>query len=125
MTYDAEVEIFGEIRTRRPELNRHSLEQLLTLAVEIAREGRDGRKVGTLFVMGDAEAVLVRSTCLILDPLAGHPDEVKHIDNPDLKETVKGVAQLDGAFVLSDAHPIEVTAEAAGFATPAEPSLSP
>lgn len=102
MTYDAEVEIFAEIRTRRPELNRHSLEQLLTLAVEIAREGREGRKVGTLFVMGDAEAVLACSTCLILDPLAGHPQKVKHIDDPDLRETVKELAQLDGAFVLSD-----------------------
>src|SRR5512147_1486888 len=39
---------------------------------------------------------------LILDPLLYHPDEKKHIENPDLRETVKELAQLDGAFIVSD-----------------------
>jgi diadenylate cyclase len=75
---------------------------VISLAVEIAREGREGRKIGTLFTVYDAEAVLERSRCLILDPLLGHPDHVKRVDDHDMRETVKELAQLDGAFVVDD-----------------------
>jgi DNA integrity scanning protein DisA with diadenylate cyclase activity len=39
---------------------------------------------------------------MILDPLAGHPDEKKRVDDPNVRETMKELAQLDGAFVVSD-----------------------
>jgi diadenylate cyclase len=87
---------------KRREVNTRVLEQTVALAVEIAREGREGRKIGTLFVVGDSEKVLRRSKPLILDPLHGHPDESKRIDDPDVRETLKELAQLDGAFVVSD-----------------------
>ena len=48
------------------------LESALELALEIAREGREGRRIGTLFTVGKADAVLAASRALILDPLAGH-----------------------------------------------------
>jgi len=86
---------------KRREVNTRVLEQTVALAVEIAREGREGRKIGTLFVVGDSEEVLRRSKPLILDPLHGHPDESKRIDDPDVRETLKELAQLDGAFVVS------------------------
>jgi len=79
------------------------LEPLIELAVEIAREGREGRRIGTLFTLGDEEAVLARSRALILDPLAGHPDEARHVGNENLRGTIKELAQLDGAFVVSQA----------------------
>jgi DNA integrity scanning protein DisA with diadenylate cyclase activity len=72
------------------------------LAVEIAREGREGRKVGTLFVASDADEVLARSRSLILDPLYGHADDVKNIQDAEMRETVKELAQLDGAFIVTD-----------------------
>ena len=78
-----------------------TLERVLTLAVEIAREGREGRKIGTVFTVGDDEAVLARSRPMVLDPLLGHADEVKRLQNPDMRETAKELAQLDGAFVVS------------------------
>lgn len=78
------------------------LDSVLHLAVEIAREGREGRKVGTLFTVGDEANVLKHSRPLILDPLFGHPDEEKHITLPDMRETVKELAQLDGAFIVSN-----------------------
>lgn len=84
------------------EVNPWTLEQVILLAVELAREGREGRKVGTLFVVGDEEAVLARSKPLILDPLYGHPPEVKRVDDPEMRETAKELAQLDGAFIVSD-----------------------
>jgi DNA integrity scanning protein DisA with diadenylate cyclase activity len=95
--------VFEEICTAKREVNTEVLEQTVSLAVEIAREGREGRKIGTLFVVGDSGAVMKRSKPLILDPLQGHPDESKKIESPDMRETIKELAQLDGAFLVSNA----------------------
>jgi diadenylate cyclase len=84
------------------DVNTDTLREVVALAVEIAREGREGRKIGTLFTVGDHQAVIENSRLMILDPLLGHPDEVKHIDDPNLRETVKELAQLDGGFIVSD-----------------------
>jgi diadenylate cyclase len=78
------------------------LEQTVELALEIAREGREGRRIGTLFTLGKAEAVLAASRPLILDPLAPHAPGRTHISDPNLRGTIKELAQLDGAFVISD-----------------------
>jgi diadenylate cyclase len=77
------------------------LETAIELAVEIAREGREGRRIGTLFTLGDEQAVLTKSRSLILDPLSGHPEPLRHLSDPNLRGTIKELAQLDGAFVIS------------------------
>lgn len=84
------------------EINAQTFEDVLELAVEISREGREGRKIGTIFTIGDHEAVLDSSRAIILDPLAGHPENRKRVDDPNLRETIKELAQLDGGFVVSD-----------------------
>ncbi len=99
---DLRKDLFKEICSERRGINTRTLEQTVTLAVEIAREGWEGRKVGTLFVVGDSDEVLRTSRPLILDPLHGHPNEAKHIADPNVRETLKELAQLDGAFVVSD-----------------------
>jgi DNA integrity scanning protein DisA with diadenylate cyclase activity len=81
---------------------RRVLEEIIQLAVEIAREGREGRKIGTLFVVGDVDAVAERSRPLLLDPLHGHSPELLHVGEPGLRETVKELAQLDGGFLVAD-----------------------
>lgn len=96
------TKIFDEICSARRGVNTAVLEQTVALAVEIAREGREGRKIGTLFVVGDTETVMSKSRPMILDPLQGHPDDAKHIGDPNVRETLKELAQLDGAFVVSD-----------------------
>lgn len=78
-----------------------TLAAVADVAIEIAREGREGRRIGTLFTVGAESEVLRRSRCLILDPLAGHPAAKRSIHDPDLRETVKELAQLDGGFVIS------------------------
>jgi diadenylate cyclase len=96
-------EVFGPVadRTRCDEVIRHTLEQVIELAVEIAREGREGRKIGTLFTVADVDDVLARSRPLLLDPLYGHDPALLQVDRPEFRETVKELAQLDGAFVVS------------------------
>jgi diadenylate cyclase len=98
-----EIESLKDIFHEKRGVNLQTLEKVIMLAIEIAREGREGRKVGTLFVVSDSENTMKNSRCLILDPLLYHPDEKKHIENPDLRETIKELAQLDGAFIVSDA----------------------
>jgi diadenylate cyclase len=95
-------DLLEEICSERRGVNTRTLRKVVDLAVEIAREGREGRKIGTLFVVGDSDEVLRRSRPLILDPLHGHPEHTKRIDDPDVRETLKELAQLDGAFVVSD-----------------------
>ena len=93
---------FKSICERVRNCSKKHLEPTIELAVEIAREGREGRRIGTLFAFGDSDAVLARSRPLILDPLAGHSDTARHITDPNLRGTIKELAQLDGAFVISD-----------------------
>lgn len=96
-------EIFSDICCPdRRGINVDILESVLYLAVEIAREGREGRKIGTLMTVGDETNVLAHSRPLILDPLYGHANEKKLITLPDVRETMKELAQLDGAFIISN-----------------------
>jgi diadenylate cyclase len=95
--------IFDTIQSRAGiALDRTVLDDVVSLAVELAREGREGRKVGTIFIVGDHESVLSQSRPLILDPLYGHPPEAKRVEDPNVRETLKELAQLDGGFVISD-----------------------
>jgi diadenylate cyclase len=93
----------GEIELDSSGTAPHVLVSATELAIEIAREGREGRKIGTIFTIGAEEEVLQRSETLILDPLAGHPPQCRLIEDPDLRETVKELAQLDGGFIVSGA----------------------
>ena len=96
--------VFGPVAgtTHCPARRRRALEEVVELGVELAREGREGRKIGTLFVVGDVESVLARSRPLLLDPLYGHPREALHVSDPHFRETAKELALLDGAFVVED-----------------------
>jgi diadenylate cyclase len=93
--------MFESILCEVTEYDPDVLESLINLAVEIAREGREGKRVGTLFTLGDEDEVLARSRPLILDPLLGHPEASRHITNLNLRGTIKELAQLDGGFIVS------------------------
>ncbi len=80
----------------RPEV----FERVLTLATQLAVEGREGRPVGSLFIVGDSERVLAQSRSLVLNPFQGHPEAQRNILDPALEETVKEFSALDGAFVV-------------------------
>lgn len=94
-------DFFAGIHYQQTSIARPVMLALLDLAIEIAREGREGRKIGTLFVVGDEQEVTRRSRCLSLDPLLGHPKAAKQLTDPNLRETVKELAQLDGGFLVS------------------------
>jgi diadenylate cyclase len=93
--------MFESILCQVTEYDAEIFESLIELAVEIAREGREGRRIGTLFMLGDEQTVLAKSRSLILDPLSGHPESSRHVSDPNLRGTIKELSQLDGAFVVS------------------------
>jgi len=93
--------MFESVLCQLPPFDPAILEPLIELAVEIAREGREGRRIGTIFTVGDEQRVLEKSRPLILDPLAGHARELRSIGDANLRGTIKELAQLDGAFVVT------------------------
>lgn len=74
--------IFERIRSTSAWCTREVLDSVLELAAEIAREGREGRRIGALFTLGHADGVLACSRTLILDPLAGHSPEAPRDRRP-------------------------------------------
>lgn len=75
-------------------------ERLLTLASELGVEGREGRPVGTLFVLGDSDHVLAQSRQLVINPFHGYPEDERNVLDPRLEETIKEFSAIDGAFVI-------------------------
>ncbi len=75
-------------------------ERVLTLAGELGVEGREGRPVGTLFVIGDSDQVLAHSHQLVINPFHGYPETERNILDPRLEETIKEFSAIDGAFVI-------------------------
>jgi diadenylate cyclase len=76
------------------------LERVLAVAIELAVEGREGRPVGCLFVVGDTAKVEEHTKPLVLNPFFGYKEEDRNILNPFMDETVKEFSSIDGAFVI-------------------------
>ncbi|SIO61143.1 DisA checkpoint controller nucleotide-binding [Singulisphaera sp. GP187] len=97
-----EVEMFGDSAADPlpPDVTPAVFERLLTLASELSLEGREGRPVGTLFVVGDSERVLAQSRQLVMNPFHGYPEGERNILDPRLEETIKEFSAIDGAFII-------------------------
>ena len=77
------------------------LAAVVAIASEIAFEGREGKSIGTSFVIGDTPAVLEHSQQFVLNPFYGHQEGARRITDAGQRETIKEFAQLDGAFVIT------------------------
>lgn len=78
-----------------------TLRLVVDLACEIGREGREGKSVGTLFVVGNHRKVMELSTEQIHDPFKGYPKSERMMRSPRVRESMKEIAQIDGAFVIA------------------------
>jgi len=76
------------------------LERIIAVATELGVEGREGRPVGSLFVVGDTEKVSSLTKPLVLNPFFGYKEEERNILNPFMDETVKEFSSIDGAFII-------------------------
>ena len=78
-----------------------TLKIVVDLAVEIGREGREGKPVGTMFVVGDTRKVLACSHPEGFDPVRGYSRKERNLHDPRVREGIKEIAQMDGAIIVS------------------------
>lgn len=90
-----------DLRALETSVPFETLKAVVDVAVEIGREGREGKAVGTLLVVGDARDVLARSRTLGFDPFKGYRRKDRNIRDSKVREALKEIAQLDGGFVVS------------------------
>ncbi len=98
-----------------------TLKRVVEVAVEIGREGREGKPVGTMIIVGDHRRVLEQSQPVGFDPMKGYPRRERNLKDSRVVEGIKEIAQLDGAFVIAadgtvesccriiDTAPVELT----------------
>ena len=84
-----------------PDVKPEVLERVLALAGEIAVEGREGKPVGAIFVLGDTNSVNGYVRQLIINPFRGYSEAERSILDPSLTETIKEFAAIDGAFIIT------------------------
>jgi diadenylate cyclase len=100
-----------------------TLKAVVDTAVEIGREGREGKAVGTLIVVGDVRNVMERTRPLGFDPFKGYLRKERNIRDPRVREAIKEIAQMDGAFVVARDGTVEaacrlIDAPTAGLTLP-------
>jgi len=84
-----------------------TLKTVVDLAIDIGREGREGKPVGTMFIIGDTRKVLQYCHPAGFDPVRGHKRAERDLHDPREREAVKEIAQLDGAIVVTPDGKVE------------------
>jgi diadenylate cyclase len=84
-----------------------TLKTVVDLSVEIGREGREGKRVGTMFVVGDSRNVSRDSYAIGFDPVKGYNRKERNLVDPRVRESIKEIAMLDGAFIVSSDGTVE------------------
>ena len=102
MSIGAEYELFDT--TEQPSIEEHIkravFHRVLSLALDLGMQGREGRRVGALLVVGDAKHVLEYCGQMILNPFKGYPEKTRNLLDDEMTETVKEFSSLDGAFII-------------------------
>lgn len=102
MRVGAEYELFQSVG--QPKLTEHIrrpvFERVLRLALELAHEGREGKPIGTLFVIGDHREVEKASLPGRINPFHGYTEKERNILDDSIGDIVKELAKLDGSFII-------------------------
>ena len=87
-----------------------TLKSVVELAIEIGREGREGKPIGTIFVVGDHRKAMEFSRAgIFFEMTKGYTRKERNISNKQIRESLKEISQLDGAFVISQDGTVEAT----------------
>jgi diadenylate cyclase len=87
-------------RNRPDDLDQEVFARVIKIAGELAEEGREGKSVGTIFVLGDTENVLKNCQQMVVNPFKGYGEDERNVLDPRLEETIKEFAKIDGAFII-------------------------
>jgi len=77
------------------------LERVITLSTEISQEGREGKNLGCIFLVGNPQKLAPHCQQMVINPFRGYPEDERNLLDPTLAETIKEFAAIDGAFVVS------------------------
>lgn len=80
---------------------------VVDIALDIGALGREGKSVGTTFIIGNVEQIMRSSHQAIFNPFKGYPEQDRGITSSEVVESIKELAQLDGAFVISEKGVVE------------------
>jgi DNA integrity scanning protein DisA with diadenylate cyclase activity len=97
-----------QLETRVP---LDTLQTVVNLALEIGREGREGKPVGTLFVVGDHQKVRKMSHAASFDPVRGYSRKERNLKSARVREGIKEIAQMDGAIIVAADGTVEAAAQ--------------
>jgi hypothetical protein len=75
---------------------------VVDIALDVGALGREGKPVGTAFVIGDTEHVMRHSHQAVFNPFKGYSKKERLITRSEVVESIKELATLDGAFVVSE-----------------------
>lgn len=100
-----------DLRQLETSVPLETLKTVVDLAVEIGREGREGKAIGTMFVVGDTRKVVSHCQPAGFDPVKGYSRTERDLHDPRVREAVKEVAVLDGAFIINADGTVEKAAQ--------------
>ncbi len=83
-----------------PFIDIRVLESVVSIASEIAREGKEGHPAGALFIVGDSHRVIMNSYQAIRNPFASSGNISITVDED--RRSIKEFSLLDGATVIDD-----------------------
>lgn len=89
-----------DLRKLDTQVPLETLRAVVELATDIGREGREGKPVGTMFVVGDTDKVLKMCRPLNFNPFRGYSAAERDIRDPKVREQIKDIAQLEGAIII-------------------------
>ncbi len=102
MQVGQEHELFQTVD--QPKLTEHVrrvvFQRVLNLMLELAHEGREGKPVGALFVVGAYREVKQYCQQNIINPFRGYTEKERNILDDSMRETIKEFCSIDGAFVV-------------------------
>ncbi|MBN1785611.1 MAG: diadenylate cyclase [Candidatus Methanofastidiosa archaeon] len=74
------------------------IHNVLKIAIQLGKKGREGKPVGITFIIGDSGDVLQHSTQITYNPFEGSYVE---ISDKIITSMIKEYSRLDGAFIIS------------------------
>ena len=99
-----------DLRQLKTKVPLETLKVVVDLAVSIGRDGREGKPVGTMFVVGDHRKVLEHSRPGGFDFVKGYGRKERSLHDSKTREGIKEISQLDGMFVISADGTVEAAA---------------
>jgi DNA integrity scanning protein DisA with diadenylate cyclase activity len=99
-----------ELRRLDTQVPLESLKAVVDLATELGREGREGKPVGTMFVVGDTRKVMSMSRVLGFDPVRGYSRKERNLRDHKVRDSIKEICKLDGALIVNRDGTVEAAA---------------